>query len=581
MSDSGSVKTTMRAMAHANFDASSADKKPRMSDMVFEHTVYVRTHTDEIYRYTGFAIIGSDRIDADKTVLEQNGCTVISKRGGYDPVNKIDLHKFSYTELIVLPNGEIVKDIQVREVNKGGIEKTDLGYMNPSIDRMFGPSPSLLSDDRRLPKDDLPRIAGCGGSVTQAELDDLYNQAKYNIDNLNSTRSSIPAIDGDRPLPGDIFNFKYAGFSYIKSPQVLNHEHFRNDAGLLKQNLQISDLILKIEGGLEDPNAAKTGIWTESYYSEIDFRVKSEAPRPYLILSQTVPGKDVAAESSIAESSIFPIDHDKDGKSDKFGMKIIPMAAKTQQKIWIVPVRGGMKTSAETGQNNDSNPQAGTTAQTKLMFTMLEKPQIAEVDGESAIEQDDKDRPPPLGMKIKIGDLDRKKKKKEKDPRLPDMGSQRSRAKTRPATEKGRVPEHSKGKLTAKARKKERTTAEENKKIRREKKALANIAAKLKKNDNKRGKERAADRKIGLRPGREKEKEGKRGRAGKKIVAEQSDLSFFGASPFQSIGKKRAKKENKPESKRTETLDRKYRMLWLLEKSGKKVKNSKKQRYSR
>lgn len=180
---------------HGQFDGRADRAKQNGIPTFIDYSVLIRDDKNRVWNFTGFVQEGIQKLDAIMAVLEQNGCACKVDRGRYDPINTIDLSNFRYLSSVVLPNGETIRDIQVRDISSTKLEKARVGdfeyYLNPDIERVTrGDKGALLSDDRHLPPIDLPfldkKCGGCGGSITQQDLDMLAQLAALNVKGIVS-----------------------------------------------------------------------------------------------------------------------------------------------------------------------------------------------------------------------------------------------------------------------------------------------------------------------------------------------------------------------------------------------------------
>ncbi|MEK6981998.1 MAG: hypothetical protein AABX38_03640 [Candidatus Micrarchaeota archaeon] len=142
----------------------------------------------------GWVPKGISQTEAIKRVIEQNGGMCEIKRGGYDPINRIDLSNFTYITKIAFDDGFTVADwLQIRnqynEFAIGQIGNTTF-WENGDTLRAHGNNQIRITEDYGFTKE-LPDTSdligrkkrgtcgGCGGPITNEALSALDLASKY------------------------------------------------------------------------------------------------------------------------------------------------------------------------------------------------------------------------------------------------------------------------------------------------------------------------------------------------------------------------------------------------------------------
>jgi len=175
-----------------------------------EFGIELRSKSGEKRELTGFVPEGLKRDKAIKLVVEQNNGVCDIERGGYDPVNKIDLSEFTWVKHIALSDGFKVEDwLQIRDRNgefeigsaqgKSFWENANTKNVGRYDNRImitedYGMTAELPDTDKLI-TGEKKACGGCGGAVGEETLEltkgiasmKIERDAEYTI-NLDTGR---------------------------------------------------------------------------------------------------------------------------------------------------------------------------------------------------------------------------------------------------------------------------------------------------------------------------------------------------------------------------------------------------------
>lgn len=206
---------------------------------IVERTCILVDKNERLLRVSGSTVFieGMKELDILVAILEQNGCDCKVERGGYDLLYNVDLSNRRQLLSILLPDGTKMTDIQIRDPETTKLEKEKVGnfefYVSPDIEPVsLEHKVKLLTDDRHLPPIDLPSLSkkcgggGCGGSITQQDLDTMELVASLNI------RGVISVVDGTEDTRFVVLKEQHPEFSeFIYTPNKFHEPaHTSNEA---------------------------------------------------------------------------------------------------------------------------------------------------------------------------------------------------------------------------------------------------------------------------------------------------------------------------------------------------------------
>ncbi|MEM2949159.1 MAG: hypothetical protein QXT05_02045 [Candidatus Bilamarchaeaceae archaeon] len=190
---------TVVPLQFRNFDAQKTKQVSRPhfdgGAPLMEFTIRLRNRFGEERKLSGLVPEGARRNQAIEMVIRQHGGDCIVKRGGFDPINQIDLSEFTWITHITLSDGFTMSDwIQIRNRNgefeigksngRSWWENGDTKRANRKENEI------MLTEDFGI-RNELPTtrdviygrtaLQGCGGVATKDEIEAAKLAAKFDI----------------------------------------------------------------------------------------------------------------------------------------------------------------------------------------------------------------------------------------------------------------------------------------------------------------------------------------------------------------------------------------------------------------